>query len=229
MEFVVWCGAGEGKGLTFVGYLPGHLEEQKVLHGQLVLLPGRQHPAQGGHGQRARQRHLSRVWGAKKKSLLRRRSSQSRAQRGRCSLQDQINSSRGGRGGVQLTQMWRWKVCCVISSVWLWNSDGDLLQCSLKHLQMIEKEADDQDLLWNKDCSFPLTFKGLHYEIKLCWACECIKMLISHNTQPKNNVLILSLWGPIQKPDQAAQPPLTKVTCHAEEFSFIQMRFSLRL
>lgn len=38
--------------LTFVGDLPGHLEEQQVLHRELVLLPGRQHAAQGRHGQR---------------------------------------------------------------------------------------------------------------------------------------------------------------------------------
>lgn len=37
--------------LTFVGDLPGHFEEQQVLHRQLVLLPGRQQPAEGRHGQ----------------------------------------------------------------------------------------------------------------------------------------------------------------------------------
>lgn len=44
--------------LAFVGDLPGHFEEQQVLHRQRVLLPGRQQPAQGRHGQGARQRHL---------------------------------------------------------------------------------------------------------------------------------------------------------------------------
>lgn len=37
--------------LTFVGDLPGHLEEQQVLHRQLVFLPGGQQPTQGGHGE----------------------------------------------------------------------------------------------------------------------------------------------------------------------------------
>lgn len=45
--------------LTFVGDLPGDFEEQQVLHRQLVLLPGRQHPGQGCHGKRTGQRHLT--------------------------------------------------------------------------------------------------------------------------------------------------------------------------
>lgn len=46
------------QGLTFVGDLPGHLEEQQVVSGQLLLLPGWKQPAEGGHGQRSGQRHL---------------------------------------------------------------------------------------------------------------------------------------------------------------------------
>lgn len=53
--------------LTFVGDLPGDFEEQQVLHRQLVLLPGRQHPGQGCHGKRTGQRHLTVSGGSNKR------------------------------------------------------------------------------------------------------------------------------------------------------------------
>lgn len=50
--------------LTFVGDLPGHLEEQQFFNRQLILLPGWQHPAQRRHGQGTRQWHLEASRGA---------------------------------------------------------------------------------------------------------------------------------------------------------------------